>query len=44
MIDGKRSIKVIEIPYPETLPAVLNLSSKDFEHEAKMVLAVKLFE
>ena len=37
-------MKVIEIPYPEALPAVLNLSSEDFEHEAKMALAVKLFE
>jgi hypothetical protein len=36
-------MKVIEIPYPEALPAVLKLSSKDFEHEAKMVLAVKPF-
>jgi predicted HTH domain antitoxin len=37
-------MRVIEIPYPETLPVVLNLSPDAFEHEAKMALAVKLFE
>jgi predicted HTH domain antitoxin len=37
-------MRVIEIPYPDALPAVLNMSPDDFEHEAKMALAVKLFE
>ena len=32
------------IDYPETLPDALNMSSGDFEREAKMAMAVKLFE
>jgi predicted HTH domain antitoxin len=34
----------IAIEYPDALAAVLNLSPAAFESEAKMVLAVKLFE
>ena len=37
-------MRVIEIPYSEALAAVLHLSPTAFEHEAKMALAVKLFE
>jgi predicted HTH domain antitoxin len=37
-------MRVIEISYPEALAAVLHLSPAAFEYEAKMALAVKLFE
>jgi len=37
-------MKTIEIEYPETIPAVLNLSPEMFEQEAKFALAVKLYE
>jgi len=32
------------IEYPETLPDVLQRTKAQFEHEAKMAMAVKLFE
>jgi len=32
------------IDYPEALPDVLQESPEEFEHEAKMAMAVKLFE
>ena len=37
-------MRTIEIKYPETIPAVLNLSPETFEKEAKFGLAVKLYE
>ena len=37
-------MKTMEIEYPETIPAILNLSPEMFEQEAKFALAVKLFE
>jgi len=37
-------VKKLLIEYPESIPAILNLSPDNFEHEAKMALAVKLYE
>ena len=34
----------LKINYPETLPDVLNETRKEFEQEAKMAMAAKLFE
>ncbi len=34
----------MEVEYPETLPDLLHLSKEIFEKEAKMAMAVKLFE
>ncbi len=34
----------IKIDYPETLPDVLQKTQAEFEAEAKMAMAVKLFE
>ncbi|WP_419662646.1 conserved uncharacterized protein, UPF0175 [Desulfosarcina variabilis str. Montpellier] len=37
-------MKTITIEYPEAIPAVLNISPEIFEKEAKLALAVKLYE
>jgi predicted HTH domain antitoxin len=37
-------MKSLSIKYPESVLATLNLSTDDFEKEAKLALAVKLFE
>ena len=34
----------ISIPYPQSLPDLLQISKAAFEQEAKMAMAVKLFE
>jgi len=36
--------KTILINYPSELPDALQLTSREFENEAKMAMAVKLFE
>ncbi len=37
-------MKELSIEYPESILAVLNLSTESFEQEAKIALAVKLYE
>jgi predicted HTH domain antitoxin len=37
-------MRMIEIEYPESIPAVLNQSPEVFEQEARFALAVKLYE
>jgi len=34
----------INIEYPRNLPGILQITKKDFEKEARMAMAVKLFE
>ena len=34
----------LEIPYPESIPALSNQSKEEFEREARLALAYKLFE
>jgi len=37
-------VKAIQIEYPEAVAAAMNLSPEAFAREAKLALAVKLFE
>ena len=37
-------MKILEIPYPENLPDVMQLTTVEFEQDMKMALASKLFE
>jgi predicted HTH domain antitoxin len=37
-------VRTIQIEYPECIPAALNLSPESFEEEARLALAIKLFE
>ncbi len=37
-------MNIIEIEYPESMPATLNLSPDSFEKEARIALGVKLYE
>lgn len=37
-------MKTMSIPYPDSLPEALHLSCSEFEREARMAMAVKLFD
>ena len=37
-------MKTLQIEYPESIPAALNLTPESFEEEARLALAVKLYE
>ena len=37
-------MKILSIPYPESLPGSLHVSDSEFEREARMAMAVKLFD
>ncbi|WPD20824.1 MAG: UPF0175 family protein [Candidatus Electrothrix scaldis] len=37
-------MRTFSVDYPGTIPAVINVSPEAFEEEAKMAMAIKLFE
>jgi predicted HTH domain antitoxin len=37
-------MRTLSVKYPGTIPATINISPETFEEEAKMAMAVKLFE
>ncbi len=37
-------MKTLHIPYPESLPGSLHVTDGEFEREARMAMAVKLFD
>ena len=39
-----KSMNTIQIEYPESIPAALNLTPESFEEEARLALAIKVFE
>jgi predicted HTH domain antitoxin len=38
------AMKTIQIQYPESIPAALNVTPESFEEEARLALAIKLYE
>ena len=37
-------MNTLQIPYPESLPALINQSKEEFEQDARLALAYKLYE